>query len=166
MEPVLELTKLKPNSESEYMFWLLRFNHTRNVCIQNLVYLDSHFCNKLYSTFQDALDWRSSPIQNNKGNISVTIFLFFLKKFENYWPHLDSDFSVVEFFKLVILPFSQVVETCRHLIINSSWDASCWPMTQHEKIEKHITDSHLWHHMYIDRRKLLTSIFNFILFNT
>lgn len=103
--------------------------------IQNLVYLDSHFCNKLFK-----MHWTEEAVLSI---IKRGYFCDNIPVFDNYWPHLDSDFSAVEFFKLVILPFSQDLETCRHLIINSSWDASCESMTQHENIEKNITDSHL-----------------------
>jgi hypothetical protein len=46
------------------------------------------------------------------------------KKFEIFSPHLDSDFSLVAFFKLVFLLFREVLKTCHGFMLNPSWDGS------------------------------------------
>jgi hypothetical protein len=71
-----------------------------------------------------------------KQGYSVTIFSFSEekkifkfwknKKLNFFWSHLDSDFNLLTFLRLVFKLFRWVLKTCCYLMLNPSQDASQW----------------------------------------
>ncbi len=80
--------------------------------------------------------WGYSPIWLNVlhvDNHPVWLTFKFFFAIDSFF-FLDSDFSLVALFKLVLKIFRQVLKTCSHLMLNLSWDVSQWSNIR--KLEK------------------------------
>jgi len=93
------------------------------------------------SVVQSFFYWGVKVCQNMKNTNKTGIFCHniltfwnFLKKIFKFWKrklnfvlsHLDSDFNLLTFLRLVFKLFRGVLKTCCHLMLNPSRDASQW----------------------------------------